>query len=90
MPSFFKHSLCCCKTSDWNSEWRARHIVESSSVEEFDGIRITTVLTANTDFQIGLSRTPTFNAYFNKLTYTFLIKASEWVVTENLCILIGW
>jgi hypothetical protein len=50
MTSFFKDGLRSSKTSDWDSEWRAGHVVESSAVEKLDRVRIATVFPANADF----------------------------------------
>ena len=59
-------------------------------MEELDGIRIATVLAANADLEFLFSLTTTFNTQFYKLAHAFLVETCEWVIVENLLILIGW
>ncbi len=56
---------------------------------KLDGIRITTMFAADTDFEILLGPAPAFYTNLDELTDAGLVKGREWIIVHHLSILIG-
>lgn len=79
----FHNRLSGSETRDRNAVGRAGNIIQSNSVEEFDGRRFASVLPANAEFQVGFCGTAFLNGHFHKHADTFLIKSSERIGFED-------
>ena len=78
--ALLKGPLSQGQLGDRDPEWRTGHVVESGSVEELHGIRVSPVCAADTDLGFLLGRASTSNAHLNQFTHTLLIEISEWVI----------
>ena len=51
----FQGSMGCCEAGNGDTIWGARDIVQSDPVAEVNGIRVTTLFTADTNLEIFTS-----------------------------------
>ena len=65
---------------------REGDVVETGTVEELHRIGISTVLTADTNLELGLCGTSAFDTHLNKLANTSLVKAGKRIVVEDLLV----
>jgi hypothetical protein len=63
--------------SDWYSEWRARNFGQANGLAELDGVRVTTVLTADTNVKTWVNFSGFFDAHFHELANTISIDGLE-------------
>src|SRR2546425_3077177 len=79
---FFNHYLSCGQSRDGNPEGRSTDIVHAEPVAELDAVRITAVLAADADFQLGPGLAPLFDSPAHQHAYPFDIEGLKWIRAE--------
>ena len=80
--------MSCCQTRNRNAEGRAGHIVQANVVAEDNRRRISTVLTADTQFDIRARRTAKLNSHFHQLAYADLVQSLEGIRFVDLFVVV--
>lgn len=60
--------MCCSEASQRHTIGRAADVVETDAIESLDGVRIATVLTANTANNIGVTLMTELNTHLDELS----------------------
>jgi hypothetical protein len=68
------------QAGDWNSEWRAGHVVEADRVAEVHRARFAAVFPANTDLQLRADAPTSRYGKSNQLANSIPIKHLERIV----------
>ena len=83
-------TLSSYKPCDWNSVWRAAHIIKAYFVGEVDGFWLSTMFSTYSHLEVGFDGTPFLNSNFHQLANAFLIKDFKRIVLNDTCFLIDW
>ena len=86
---FLYCSLRRSQSGNRHTERRAAYIIQAYFVAEFYRRWLTTMLAANTAFQIGTNGTTLFCCHTYKLTYTILVEYLERIDFQNLLLQIN-
>src|SRR5450830_1744360 len=84
IPVVRDDSLRSCKARNRDSRCRAGDVVETRQVAELDGIGVATVLSADTDFNLGVRLAAKNYSDTYKLAHALLINALEGINVQDL------
>ena len=82
-------SLSSSKTSDRYTEGRAGYVVKSNAVAELNGCGVTTVLTADTNVEVGVYGTAEGYSHVHELANTGLVELCERIVLIDLAVIVS-
>ena len=80
--------LCGGEAGDGHAVGRAGNVVQFELVAELHALRLTTVLTANADVEVGVGGAALAGSHLNELTNTFLVEYLERILLEDAQVLV--
>ena len=81
--------LSCCESCDRHTEGRARNVGQTYLMAELNGGGVTTVLTADTELDVGAGLAAEVCCESYELTYAGLVELSEGIVLIDLLIIVS-
>jgi hypothetical protein len=83
LGSIFQRRVGSRQAGDRDTERRAAYIVIADGMAELDGIWITAMLAANTDFQLNTSCTAIVNSRLHQAAHTIAIDSLERILGQD-------